>query len=406
MKFISLLQMLIILSIALPVFGNEIDDLKKEIDQRAREIQELKEKEVEYKGAATSAHRAADTLEDVILDFNAQIRKVENGIIIKKTEISSINLEIKRTELEILDKEEKIKRVHQYIAAILREIYKNSDEQIAEFLFKYENFSDFFNQVEYRELLQKDLETQLGDIKNLKEKLETEKTDLDKQRAELKSLKDELENKNSILDYEKNRKENLLDETRNQEWKYKELLKTTVEKQEAIQREIFELEDKLRQAIDAASIPAPRPGVLSWPTEGLLSQGYGCTEFARSSSFYPTCFHNGIDVAAAYGTEIKAARDGTVIAVQNAPYAYGKWIAVEHDNGLVTLYGHLSLQSVDVGQNVARGDIIGYMGSTGFSTGSHLHFTVYAPLTFTTKPSSISGTLPIGATLDPFDYLP
>ena len=406
MKILSLLQISILLSIALPVFANEIDDLKKEIDQRAKEIQELKDKEQEYKGEVSNAHKAADTLEDVILDFNAQIRKVENGIIIKRTEISAINLEIKRTELEILDKEEKIKRVHQYIAAILREIYENSNEQVAELLFKHQNFSDFFNQVEYRQLLQKDLGTQLADIKNIKETLETEKTELDKQRAELKSLKDELENKSSILDYEKNRKENLLDETRNQEWKYKELLKTTLEKQEAIQREIFELEDKMRQAIDAASIPAPRPGVLNWPAEGLLTQGYGCTKFARSSSFYPTCFHNGIDVAASYGTEVKSARAGVVLAVQNAPYAYGKWIAIEHDNGLVTLYGHLSLQSVDVGQNVQSGDVIGYMGSTGFSTGSHLHFTVYAPLTFTTRPSSISGTLPIGATLNPFDYLP
>jgi murein DD-endopeptidase MepM/ murein hydrolase activator NlpD len=394
------------LSITLPVFANEIDDLKKEIDQRAQEIGELKAKETEYESAVSHAHKSAHTLEEVILDFNRQINKVENGIVINRKEISAINLEIKRTELEILDKEEKIKRVHQYIAEILREIYANSDDQVAELLLKYENFSDFFNQVEYRELLQKDLGTQLDDIKNLKKKLETEKAELDSQHAELKSLKDELENKNDILDYQKSQKEDLLGETRNQEWRYKDLLKITVEKQEAIQREIFELEDKLRQAIDAASIPAPRPGVLSWPTEGLLTQNYGCTEFARSSNFYPTCFHNGIDIAASYGTEIKSARAGVVIAVQNAPYAYGKWIAIEHDNGLVTLYGHLSLQSVDVGQNVASGDIIGYMGSTGFSTGSHLHFTVYAPLTFTTKPSSISGTLPIGATLNPFDYLP
>ena len=82
------------------------------------------------------------------------------------------------------------------------------------------------------------------------------------------------------------------------------------------------------------------------------------------------------------------------------------WIAIEHENGLVTMYAHLSLQSVNVGQEVSSGAIIGYMGSTGLSTGSHLHFTVYTSSSFSTKPSKIAGTLPIGATLNPFDYLP
>ena len=81
------------------------------------------------------------------------------------------------------------------------------------------------------------------------------------------------------------------------------------------------------------------------------------------------------------------------------------WAAVEHDNGLVTVYAHVSVRSVIVGQQVNRGDTIGNMGSTGLSTGSHIHFMVYAPKTFTVKESKISGTLPIGATLNPADYL-
>ena len=66
----------------------------------------------------------------------------------------------------------------------------------------------------------------------------------------------------------------------------------------------------------------------------------------------------------------------------------------------------MSYIAVSEDQQLSRGEVLGYMGSTGFSTGSHLHFVVYAPLTFTTKPSRIAGILPIGATLDPFDYLP
>ena len=130
------------------------------------------------------------------------------------------------------------------------------------------------------------------------------------------------------------------------------------------------------------------------------------SKFARTSPAYPTCFHNGIDIGAKYGTIVVAARAGRAVAVENAPYAYGRWITIEHDNGLITMYAHLSLQSVAVGREVDKGEIIGYMGSTGYSTGSHLHFTVYTTNNFSTKPSKIAGTLPIGATINPFDYLP
>ncbi len=406
MRLGLVLHIILFLSIAVPVWAGEIDDLKNQIDARAKEIQELKQKEGEYKAAVSDAHTAASSLEELITDYNQQIRITEDSMHIKEKEISAVTLQIKRAELEIQAKEENIKRIHAYIAAVLQEIYANGEEEITAMMFKYDDFAEFFNQVEYRNSLQGELKTQLDTVKELKEKLEMEKEGLNSERDELKMLKTELETNNAILANQRAEKKNLLAETKNEESHYKSLLKTVKEKQEAIQREIFELEDKLRQAIDAASVPAARPGVLNWPAEGKLSQGYGCTQFAKTAKAYPTCFHNGIDIAGPTGTSVRSARKGKVIAVQNAPYAYGKWIAVEHDNGLVTLYGHLSLQSVSVGQEVEWGTVIGYMGSTGYSTGSHLHFTVYAPNTFTTQESTISGILPIGATINPFDYLP
>lgn len=397
---------LLLLMLAPPVFAGEIDELKQQLEERSKEIKELKDKEGQYKAAASHAHEASESLTELITDYNRQIRNVEDGIYIKQKEISAVTLEIRRTELEILAKEENVKRIHAYISAVLREIYENSDEQVTEMMFKYDDFSEFFDQVEYRGNLQNELTTQLDIIKEIKHQLEKQKDELNNEREESKALKSDLENQSTILDNQRSEKKNLLDDTKNEEWRYKELLKTVREKQEAIKREIFELEDKLRQAVDKASVPVARPGVLNWPAEGKLSQGYGCTQFAKTSKAYPTCFHNGIDVAAPLGTPVKSARKGNVIAVQNAPYAYGKWIAIEHDNGLVTLYAHLSLQSASVGQQVDWGEVIGYMGSTGYSTGSHLHFTVYAPNTFTTQASTISGILPIGATINPFDYLP
>jgi len=392
--------------------AGEIDDLKIQIGEREKEIQDLQEKAQEYKGVINQSQEEAKTLSGAVVNFNNQIDEVENSITIKQTEISALTLNIRRVELETQAKEESIKRTKQYISALLREVYAGDDRGIVELILKYDNFSEFFNQVEYRNLLQEDLKIRLEEIVALKLKLEADKKDLDTKKEELTELKDGLEDKNAILSYQKEQKQNLLSDTRNTEWRYKNLLHETEDRELEIRREIFELEDQLRRTLDPSLVPAALAGVLSWPAEGLLTQGYGClaSRFARRA--YPSCdggsggFHNGADIAAALGTTIKAARDGVVVARDNSPYAYGRWVAIEHDNGLVTIYTHLSLQSVIVGQSVSRGALVGYMGSSGFSTGSHTHFMVYAPGTFSTKLSKLAGILPIGATLNPLDYLP
>ena len=88
----------------------------------------------------------------------------------------------------------------------------------------------------------------------------------------------------------------------------------------------------------------------------------------------------------------------------NGRYAYGEWLAIRHNNGLTTLYTHLSAKAVSVDQAVSQGQIIGYEGSTGFVTGPHLHFTVYSTNTFKVEKRWF-GLLPLGGSVNPFDYL-
>jgi murein DD-endopeptidase MepM/ murein hydrolase activator NlpD len=243
----------------------------------------------------------------------------------------------------------------------------------------------------------------------LKDKLEAEKKDADAKRKYLNDLKNELSGQKGAMVDQQDEKEYLLKKTKSQEKSYQKMLSELEELQKEIQSEIFELEDKLRFAIDKASIPAPRSGVLEWPAEGILSQGYGLTSktgFINDS--YK--FHNGIDIAASYGTPIFAAQDGVVAAAGNSDKycykgEYGKWITANHNNGLTKIYAHLSSQSVSAGQAVKKGDLLGYMGSSGFSTGPHLHFTVYATNTFLVKESKSCGLLPFGGSINPMDYL-
>ena len=282
-----------------------------------------------------------------------------------------------------------------------------------ELLFKYDTFSTFYNQVQARRSLNDAVKLKLDELKQLKEDLEKAQVKLTEDQDGLRAEQSTLRGQRIVLDNQKITQQQLLSQTRNQESEYQKLIASIEEKEQAINREIFELEEQLRLALDPSSVPRSFSGLFMWPAEGLLTQGYGCikTTFARKS--YPLCdegtggFHNGVDVAASLGTPIRAAGDGVVRAMGSSPYAYGYWLAVEHSNGLVTAYTHMSsARPVSVGQTVSRGQQVGYMNTTGYSTGPHIHFMVYAPNTFTVKPSTISGTLPIGATLNPFNYLP
>jgi murein DD-endopeptidase MepM/ murein hydrolase activator NlpD len=119
------------------------------------------------------------------------------------------------------------------------------------------------------------------------------------------------------------------------------------------------------------------PGlVLSWPIAGArITQPFGPTDVLLEPPLGPyPHFHTGIDLAAPLGTPVTAAADGVVVAVAHTNVGYGNYVIIAHGGGIMTLYGHLLETDVNVGQRVARGQRIGREGSTGLSTGPHVHF--------------------------------
>lgn len=388
-----------------------IDQLKQEIAEKQTEIEKLEQQAKKYQETVGQKEEAAKKLDQTIDYLDGQINSVALKIRITEKQIEKTSLSIQELELNIIRQIEEIGKNKENMAGILRIIYETADEDALELVLKYENFSDFLSQVNYTENLQKELQAKLDALAALKLQLNLERVNLETEKESLKQYGNNLTAQKNVLTNQQDEKERILIVTKGEQRKYEKLLADTEEKTRAIQKEIFELEDKLRFTVDPSMIPPPRSGVLAWPTEGIITQYYGCIENKFAKSIYSSCndgrggFHNGLDIAAAIGTKIISARNGEVAAIGEAPYAYGNWVAVEHDNGLVTLYTHLSIRKVNKGDKVVQGQLIGYMGSSGLSTGSHLHFTVYAPGTFQTKPSTISGILPIGYPLNPLDYL-
>jgi len=389
------------------------DDLQNEINQKQAQIQELEKQIANYQAVLKTSQSQESTLKKEIAKMETQIKTLEAQITLTQTKISQTNLKIEGLASDIQTQNIALEKQKNNLGQILRTIDEYDQEDPFSLVMKNQSFSDFLNQTQYIANLQNSVQATLVDIKNLKSGLENQKTEQENQKTELLSLKSQLNGKSLALDDQKGEKQDLLTTTKSQEKQYQAMLTDLQKKRDQIEKEIYQAEEKLRQQINPNSIPPARHGLFVWPAQSqTITQTYGCilSAFARKS--YPACdaggsggFHNGVDIDAEIGDPIRAVMDGTISGVGNlGKYAYGKWITVKHEDGLTTLYGHLSAQSLSVGQKVLAGQIIGYAGNTGYSTGAHLHFSVYATNTFMIEQKSY-GPLPLGGTVSPLNYL-
>lgn len=381
-----------------------IEDLEKEIEEKTKLVEELQEKARSYNRSLEEQQGKRADLQNQIYLYNLRIAKLENDILLTEAGVGETGLTIRKLKFQIEVRGNELARGRTHLAETLRLIHENDQEDLLEIVLRNENLSDFFNQIEHTKVLQENLQANIDKIHIIREQLEKEKSNQEEQKRQLEELEIRLKDQKEILEGERNTKNTLLKETRNQEWRFQKLLEEVRQQQEETQKEIESLENKLRFTIDPSSIPEFKKGVLGWPSEGILTQGYGPTsETGFKNNVYS--FHNGIDLAAGYGAPIYAAEGGIVVAMgDDGKYVYGKWLAIDHKNGLITMYGHLSFRKINIGQQVKRGEVIGYEGATGFSTGSHLHFTVYAAQTFRTE-QRWYGLLPLGGSVNPMNYL-
>ena len=183
----------------------------------------------------------------------------------------------------------------------------------------------------------------------------------------------------------------------------------------------MQFESQLKLSVNPAALPSSGSAPLSWPLDKVfITQYFGNTPFATANpQIYNGFGHDGVDFRATVGTPTKAALSGVVVGEADTDavpgcYSFGKWIMLRHADGLSTLYAHLSLQTVLVGETVTTGETIGYSGNTGYTTGPHLHFGVYATAGVEIKPFTTSkhcqgAIIPLAvlpAYLNPLSYLP
>ncbi len=380
--------------------GNDI--LLEQIKEKETEIAKLETEAQKFRDSLAQTQTQKKTLSNQLQIIQGQINQLQSELKVTKAKISKTELNIKSFVSQISKKQEEINFRQKGMAQSLRALAYLDNENFVLTLLNNNNFSDFLSQAQYVSNLQGSLYSDFKLLTEARKNFENLKGAEEQKNAELSDLKKSLTVQNQLVQNQKQDKSQLLAQTKNQEIIYQKQISDIQKKQAEIQQEISSLEDKLRGEV--SGVPKARPGALTWPLIGRITQGYGPTSI---TGFYNDAykFHNGIDIAAYYGAPIRAVLDGVVAASgNNGSYAYGYWLAVRHNNGLTTLYAHLSAKVASVGQAVSQGQIIGYEGSTGFVTGPHLHFTVYSTNTFKVEKRWF-GLLPLGGSVNPFDYL-
>ena len=400
--------------IALALFpaarADQVSDLQKNIDEKNREIQQLQQQAATYQAQLSSKNQESKSIKTEITKINNAIKGLRGDIIINEKQLQKTQLEIKAKGMEISNKEASIRKVQSGLSSVIQIMAESDKESPIKVLLAKNSLSGFFNQIDRVEYLQGKMVDTINQLQSLQADLKVQKADAQQKAQELNTLQTTLQGRKKVNEGLKGDKNQLLSMTQSEAKKYQAMLDQTEQQQQDILKEVEDMENSLRKLVNPNSLPPIGKSIFLKPVGGRLTQGYGITAFAKARDFYT--FHNGVDFAAPVGTPVAAADDGVILGTGNTdlycPHVmYGKYIVLKHNNNLDTMYGHLSLIAVSVGQTIRRGDIIGYTGMTGLTTGPHLHFTVYDANTLEIRkgPKGICGLLPYGGSVNPLDYL-
>jgi len=404
---------------------SEIDKLRDEIQDRSSRLGEIESEIAKFESELRVVGAERQTLQSAINQLQLERKKVNAEISKTENLITSTDLEINKLILEISRAQKDIETTESVVASIIRAEYIAGQDTLVELLLRHDRLSEVWSEFEANENVRETMAARVAELSSFQSLLKEKREENESKRSELSTLKNQYSDQNEVLVNNTSEQAELLAVTKNEEQNYQQLLATQKAAQDLLLRELRAFESQLQFILDPNTIPNPGTPVFIWPLANVvITQLFGGTEFAarNAAAYGGRAYHPGVDFGAPRGTPIMAPLTGTVRAVGNTDAvpgcaSWGKWSLIDHANGLSTLYAHQDVISVTAGQKVNTGDIIGYVGNTGFSTGPHLHFTVYAKegvsvrrfneiKTVTSCGPATTPVSAIDAYIDPMLYLP
>lgn len=390
-NFIVILLLGVSVSIALriPVYASE----NEEIEQLEMERQQALEMIEGLKNSISSVQKDIDNLKIEKNDIQSYIKSLDGQINILTNEIADFERKIEEKTADIEEARislEQAKEVceQQYEAMKLRirYMYENGKSNILEIFIRLESMAELLKQATFMEAVYTYDRNMLDEYTAIKDEIARKETILEAELNNLELMQDELRTQKEKIDNIVNRKKGELT-AKNSE--INDALVNWKEYEEELEQQ-EKLLDEIEEEIAKAANPEKYTGMVTgfvWP----------CPDYNRISSYFgprpqpvpgASTNHKGIDLTAPYGTAILASASGTVTTATHSNSA-GNYIVIAHGNGMSTVYMHCSSLLVSVGDNVEQGEIIAKVGSTGYSSGNHLHF----------------GIIKNGTYVDPLEYI-
>lgn len=346
-------------------------EIQSEIDALTSRMNNISKEQKDLKNKINQAQATARTLSSEISDLNYEIALIDEQIIVTDALISQYELLLAEQETQIADLEIKLAHEKTVLDQMIRLSFEYSGTGNAiEFIFSAENFSDLLSRIDffayhlsYNDRVIKNYSNDLADLEEIKKSYDTAKSTLESYRVEQAERVAELDAMR--VSVESKRSQALANA--------KEYEKELSEKQKYINQ--LDSEIKELAAMFAKEDKSTYTGTFTFP---LPANVYRITSYfgnRKDPITGKTAYHSGYDFACAKGTNIFAADSGTVVLAKwNGGYGY--CVMINHGGGIMTLYGHCSEILVKSGQKVSRGDVVAKVGTTGRSTGNHLHFEV------------------------------
>lgn len=355
--FISLIVLFLVSTMVIQVFAFDINSLKNKLDKTNDEMERITDAKSENVNKQKDITQRIKKLEGTIQRLESEIEEIANNIVETKNKIETTQKELVEAEDNIVDKKDTLN-------SRLNVMYKNGDIGYLEVLLDSSDFQDLLTRLD---MVQKIFNHDVELIKYLKEQrdlIEIKKNTLEAQRTELIGL----------MNNSKQKQDNLVVSRGQMAREKQQLIKDhkALEKQED---NLNDLAEKLKKEILLKQSAAKYVGgKMTWPAPGYFRItspfGYRVHPILKKKKL-----HTGIDIGIPSGKSIVASQHGKVI--HSGWYGgYGKVVMIDHGGGIVTLYAHNSSLLVKEGQQVKKGQNIARAGSTGMSTGPHLHFEV------------------------------
>ena len=386
---------------AAPVFSVHAEETKEEVEQQKEEAQQAQE---EANANAEKYQKKVDKLTAAVNELDKQATDISTQIVEKKQEAENLQNEIDETQTKLAEAQVSEDNQYEAMKKRIQYLYEEGDVAYIDALMSSASFEDSLNKSEYVDQLstydqkqlnklvktkndiaeyQQTLKDDLADVEKVKADLETKQADLDdvisQKNAEINKYSDDVEMQKALAaEYAKQESEldDKLAELARQE---QQRLENERKQREAEQQQQDNNGGSDNSGSDSDNSGSNNGGSTTgsgqfiWPVSGPITDYFGPRESPTAGA---SSNHMGIDIGCSYGVPIAAA-DAGVVTVAEWGESGGNYVMIDHGNGFVTMYLHNSSLAVSVGDVVSQGQTIAYAGSTGYSTGTHCHFSVF-----------------------------